>query len=846
MPTYKAAGVTATLSITDLKKTLPLSNTHKDGKHSQEEAKRIAKAFGEGLRLGERPIAGDGGETGVMQFIGDFADVPFFMVEAGEGVNSRAAAAAAASGATDEHDPHAATESEALFSPAFAQFASLREVDSPSVDSSLTSLGATPVFSTPQGSFTNGPTQGNDTMIQEDTIMADTLPEQFHTPPEVDKHLSPYVAPEVDTQALRLAVKTSTNTHKARLGSGVPSDLKIEVFLNGHLADINFINVKRQSPENLTELWGSRIHVSMEKPWIYDVLSRRTETGLSALDRWNATATLLQKEADNRGTKKGSRPPSGEFLEAMRAVKLPDRLENQKHLGLLDLVITSGRGSKKGYTQMFETRPARMHDKRYSKPIGVQLPSCAVTMETSDSSTVATSAEPTLGSNEPAIDQDEPIRETHESAMNADEPATGGDQMTIENNLPAPAAAAKDVKHTTHSSLANTAASSDDPFITTATPDEATSLKPFIAPKLPASTSDVQVADALSSKPQLSPADLPIAKRRRTRADSVASSVVTKAPRSQTQKAKADKAGKDREFAKELGIELGNGVDLDTWINRAHKNGSRRTVQQCLGHIKQMNRDRRAKAVQVLLGDIANLDELKQSTPVKSPREREQQTEVASTMTVTETAQVSSSLTPVEGPQESGIASGSDSVQDKPSVPKPPLKQVSVLAQARTDLVIDYGVPSNGYLVERIASLSPHKNPIKKQATPSADKPPGKSTASRPVRRRGTRRHSHVPVLADQKTGSSEGPQAGSEDVKGEAFEAPVTAPEQGGDQQEESWIPHAKTGEEANKAFKPPATCEGSILSFASSDATRQIGKTRAGEFQEDELVVGMRFIVV
>lgn len=93
MPTYNSAGVKATLSITDLPQTLggqrpgTIVSKSKGKKDAQKftETDRVAALFTDnGMELDEMPIAASGSKTRVVQFIGEYEDMPLVMVEAGQ------------------------------------------------------------------------------------------------------------------------------------------------------------------------------------------------------------------------------------------------------------------------------------------------------------------------------------------------------------------------------------------------------------------------------------------------------------------------------------------------------------------------------------------------------------------------------------------------------------------------------------------------------------------------------------------------------------------------------------------------------------------------------------------
>lgn len=59
-------------------------------------------------------------------------------------------------------------------------------------------------------------------------------------------------------------------------------------------------------------------------------------------------------------------------------------------------------------------------------------------------------------------------------------------------------------------------------------------------------------------------------------------------------------------------------------------------------------------------------------------------------------------------------------------------------------------------------------------------------------------------------------------------------------------WNPNERTAEEALKDFEIPDLCKGSVVTYAEGMAQRQVEKARGGEFHEEDIVVGMRFIVI
>lgn len=70
--------------------------------------------------------------------------------------------------------------------------------------------------------------------------------------------------------------------------------------------------------------------------------------------------------------------------------------------------------------------------------------------------------------------------------------------------------------------------------------------------------------------------------------------------------------------------------------------------------------------------------------------------------------------------------------------------------------------------------------------------------------------------------------------------------PKLGSNRTHAAWNPHEKTAQQVLKEFRVPKPSQGSCVSFAGDGVQRQVGKARGGVFEEERVVVGMRFYVV
>lgn len=185
---------------------------------------------------------------------------------------------------------------------------------------------------------------------------------------------------------------------------------------------------------------------------------------------------------------------------------------------------------------------------------------------------------------------------------------------------------------------------------------------------------------------------------------------------------------------------------------------------------------------------------------------------------------------------------------DTPQLPEAPqlpegADWEAMLTQTRIDLALNEGAASNGHLLRRIASTSPQRTQHKTtRASALAGSPT--STPVKSPKRRGApstpQRSSKVTVDGSpiSKSRTTAAP------VFAMATPAAITSP--GANRKAHAWNPTERTPAEAVKNFQVPDLCKGSCVSSAGDNVQRQIGKARGGEFKEEVVLVGMRFVVV
>ncbi|KAK5114003.1 hypothetical protein LTR62_003126 [Meristemomyces frigidus] len=359
MPTFHAVGLTATLSVADLQTSCSNIVDKRMGKQQQADADRIYNVFSSGHKLQERPIGADGSTKGVAQYIGSKEDLPFFLVEAGEGVQSGAVL-----------DPQLVNVDK--------QPASNRKG---SDNSSLTPFGVTPsevnagvsVSGSQESALVSTPSvrKKRSRKNKGDTATVENDPLTFASFDRARGFLDSLNKPQALCLTIEICDKSFLPTAETGRASG--QDLKVEVFLNGELVGISFVNTRGAAVElknDRLRYTGTRVHRQVEKPWVYDT---RSAVGYKpAAVRWDDISRKLQYEAESRGLNKwGDSSPSAEFLLALSQTSLPAHLHDRHGLAIMDVVVTAGRGRKYGPDTSYMTIPRRLDDPSYEPKVAM-------------------------------------------------------------------------------------------------------------------------------------------------------------------------------------------------------------------------------------------------------------------------------------------------------------------------------------------------------------------------------------------------------------------------------------------------------------------------------------------
>ncbi|KAK4503546.1 hypothetical protein PRZ48_004461 [Zasmidium cellare] len=774
MPTYKARSVTATLRVAKLDKTLSVTNElvkRTDAQH----AKRIDDILAHGDRLYERPIGPDGSEKGAVRFIGADEDLPLLMVEAGEHI-AHVSERYAVVPTIETPPPPSAVPDLAKFN-----FAA-NEGSSP-----LTSLGNTPSFGTPETSFLQ------DSQVDRtfDLSRHDSV---FEPPPKEKTPLPPTIqtpggfAPKkytrelcAESQAIALTIEIGC---KAR---GKKEDVKMEVFLNGTLVGADYINTKRFTLTQESSLYtqhfhGTRLHVQIEKPWIYHAADRASQSQVTAEERWAAVAELMAQEAKIRGCDgKGVPAPSAEYLQALSTVEIAERLKDKPQGSIIDVVVTTGEGRKFASSHAFVTEPLRLSSAKHGQQVE--------------------------RSQELAPPVQEVTQETRDVEM---KDIASGEAQTIDE---APA---------------NGEPSDPAPVILSTSPE------------VPLARRTRGYSEPEAQEPKAAPTP----KQALTPIPEEASATPGKKLTTNREKVNA--------LAEELGLSPQKTKLVRSFKNRRGKESTPRTVTERLSDILKMSAENQEKAKQDLLAQFASegvsLAKMSATTGSGfSPVKRQRTNTGASSR-----SSLLREVTPVQ------------TLPNAADVPMPDVSDdpVAALAQARMDTAIDFGAAPNGRLTKRIESLSPHRTPVKRLGgSPWGAPADGNAASEGDPQGVATRNNSVSPTKLRRGRSklTGDGSDAGEQmlDQKEElTVQQPVEAPAEAstvskprpmtGGGTKKAVITYDSTPEEAMAAFEIPKICQGGSISYADPDQHRTVVKLRPGEFNEQSLVVGMRFVVL
>ncbi|KAF2140092.1 uncharacterized protein K452DRAFT_336092 [Aplosporella prunicola CBS 121167] len=363
MPTHFTKGVKAHLVTASLAATTTTTPEAKKSSLATRLVDSAGFAFRNGQVLDEEnlPVNGDDFR---LHYLGKYQDMPFMMVRAGAKLFQPSP--------TDKVAQNQATS-------AFPRDESRRSNPS---SSSLSSLGPTPSI-TPEdvvmedlNDVPNTPEQ-----IADDHLYSPHLPESHDN----SQHLAPTMS---EPQGICLRVELSTKSYVLPFNpKDQTDDIKIDVFFNGQFTQSSlwparWSNPKSQKDEEMTKQFtGERTHYLLERAWVILPGTVKGDTPQElAQERWNEISATLKAEADARGTNEfEERTVIGDYLVNLADVQMPHELDTiylkGRKFGVIDMVLTFGKGKKRDAAQTYLLKPTRMNNPGFiSSPIILNRP----------------------------------------------------------------------------------------------------------------------------------------------------------------------------------------------------------------------------------------------------------------------------------------------------------------------------------------------------------------------------------------------------------------------------------------------------------------------------------------
>lgn len=132
-------------------------------------------------------------------------------------------------------------------------------------------------------------------------------------------------------------------------------DVKIDVYYNGELSESTFLRGSRRPESGFAELVrhfaGRRVDRLVERPWVVSGKGGEPVQS-SAAKRWDDVAALLKTEAQQLPTGQGGElSVLGQYLTSLAETAMPPQVNSlqkpgEANMGIIDVVLTSGRGKK--------------------------------------------------------------------------------------------------------------------------------------------------------------------------------------------------------------------------------------------------------------------------------------------------------------------------------------------------------------------------------------------------------------------------------------------------------------------------------------------------------------------
>lgn len=366
MPTFFSRWTTVQLSVADLPKTTINDPKLRKGQDVYEGISNTTLEFAKASRngtLAETPL--NDSETGShMRYLGVNEDMPFFIVHAGKDFFN-----------PNTNEPRNRWPERVppeAFDQAPVRLAS--SLPSPSMVNAS-------VYEEPAAKGEEGEDQHRSRLFSASQHRGFSV--RFLDEKSVDLLQLQARPPSFEPQALCLTVFLSKASffrkYDAKLKRNVFHDLKIDVYVNGDLCASTYVSERYRGNvyemnEHIVRFSGRRIGRLLEKPWVLvppgqyadgrkREIKRSKSRNLETTHRWNVIAEALSAEAEKLGrNSQGELSVLGDYLTSLANLQMPSDVEGMQKVGettfgVIDVVISTGKGQKDNTTHTYLTEP---------------------------------------------------------------------------------------------------------------------------------------------------------------------------------------------------------------------------------------------------------------------------------------------------------------------------------------------------------------------------------------------------------------------------------------------------------------------------------------------------------
>lgn len=406
MPTLFARSTKVQLSVCDLAASTTKVPSSYPNPSTTAKLQAVASEIAAGDVLPERPVyCKDSGSH--MRFLGEFEDMPFFMVQAGmdlfmteaTGQGSRRSALGPLLSLSKRAESHETDGSDSTLIT-LATITTANDGDSVVADSieqgetqAERMIGITQrAKHSSSGRRIRRPT--SPTALSMGRASSVSTLAEFNTPSMQKPIFVPSIArysartigpmplaltqPALVPRALALTVFLTKESFAHSSGTKtkhVPQDIKIDVFLNGGMTASTYVPARYRGEANnffqLTQRFsGRRVDRMAERPWVIvppgqnvdgtlRASKRNRAAYVGAQQRWERIGKALKEEGEKFGRNQyGDVSVIGEYLASLAKFEMPEEVEHMQKgggqkFGVIDVIITLGKGQKdmpeKGY-----------------------------------------------------------------------------------------------------------------------------------------------------------------------------------------------------------------------------------------------------------------------------------------------------------------------------------------------------------------------------------------------------------------------------------------------------------------------------------------------------------------